>query len=353
MSTLGLYLHIPFCVKKCNYCDFLSFSAKEAQKDEYVKALAMEMRLWKDKVSNDVVDTIFIGGGTPSLLTEGQFDVLQNEMVKSFHLSDEMEYTIECNPGTVDAEKLKNYKKAGVLINSDEFSGIECNQAREKIIEFFEKNSLGQRVTNYKIRDWGVSRQRYWGAPIPMVRCEKCGIVPQNLANLPITLPDDIEITGEGNPLQMHPSWKNCLCPKCGKSAQKECDTLDTFFESLSEHAPLKTTFVVYQDAPLFTSAVCIRENDCRICSRKEKWYDLSRDGKKYQALSKDCQIMLFDKNPFCFAAEAKDVKCSYYRADFCYKPYNAAQVKMVMEKVMTFTDVAGAAKGNINNRKI
>lgn len=123
-------------------------------------------------------------------------------------------------------------QKAGVLINSDEFSGTECNQAREKIIEFFEKNSLGQRVTNYKIRDWGVSRQRYWGAPIPMVRCEKCGIVPQNLANLPITLPDDIEITGEGNPLQMHPSWKNCLCPKCGKSAQKECDTLDTFFES-------------------------------------------------------------------------------------------------------------------------
>ena len=106
MSTFGLYLHIPFCVKKCNYCDFLSFPAKEALKDEYVKALAMEMRLWKDKVSNDVVDTIFIGGGTPSLLTEGQFDVLQNEMVKSFHLSDKMEYTIECNPGTVDAEKL-------------------------------------------------------------------------------------------------------------------------------------------------------------------------------------------------------------------------------------------------------
>lgn len=123
-------------------------------------------------------------------------------------------------------------QKAGDLINSAEFNGLECNKAREKIIEFFEKNSLGQRVTNYKIRDWGVSRQRYWGAPIPMVRCEKCGIVPQNLANLPITLPDDIEITGEGNPLQMHPSWKNCLCPKCGKNAQKECDTLDTFFES-------------------------------------------------------------------------------------------------------------------------
>ncbi len=129
-------------------------------------------------------------------------------------------------------------------------------------------------------------------------------------------------------------------------------DTLDNI-KQLTEVAPLKTTFVVYQDAPLFTSAVCIRENDCRLCSRKEKWYDLSRDGKKYQALSKDCQIMLFDKNPFCFAAEAKDVKCSYYRADFCYKPYSSEQVAEVMAKLMNFTDVANAAKGNINNQKI
>ena len=123
-------------------------------------------------------------------------------------------------------------QKAGVLINSDEFDGLECNEAREKITEFFEKQGLGKRITNYKIRDWGVSRQRYWGAPIPMVRCENCGIVPQSLESLPITLPDDIELTGEGNPLEKHPSWKDCLCPKCKNKAKKECDTLDTFFES-------------------------------------------------------------------------------------------------------------------------
>ena len=123
-------------------------------------------------------------------------------------------------------------QKAGTLINSDQFNKLECNEAREKIIEFFEKNKLGRRITNYKLRDWGVSRQRYWGAPIPMVRCKHCGIVPQKLENLPITLPDDIEITGEGNPLEKHPSWKMCQCPQCGKDAQKECDTLDTFFES-------------------------------------------------------------------------------------------------------------------------
>lgn len=129
-------------------------------------------------------------------------------------------------------------------------------------------------------------------------------------------------------------------------------DTLDNI-KKLALSAPLKTVFAVYHDAPLFTSAVCIRDNDCRICSRKEKWYNLTRDGKKYQALSKDCQIMLFDKNPFCFAAEAENVKSSFYRIDFCYKPYTAEKVKSVVNQVMTFTDVADAAKGNINRQKI
>lgn len=123
-------------------------------------------------------------------------------------------------------------QKAGNLINSGEFSDLECNDARGKIMDFFEKENLGKKITNFKLRDWGVSRQRYWGTPIPMIKCEKCGIVPQNLSNLPITLPDDIEITGEGNPLEKHKSWKFTKCPKCGENAVKECDTLDTFFES-------------------------------------------------------------------------------------------------------------------------
>lgn len=147
-------------------------------------------------------------------------------------------------------------QKAGTLINSDEFNGLDCNQAREKISEFFEKNALGKQITNYKIRDWGVSRQRYWGAPIPMVRCKTCGIVPQPLENLPITLPDDIEITGEGNPLEKHSSWKNCQCPKCGKAAQKECDTLDTFFESSWYYARFASDEKTWQSVALDEKSV-------------------------------------------------------------------------------------------------
>lgn len=122
--------------------------------------------------------------------------------------------------------------KKGVLINSAEFSGTECNSARSLIIDYFEKNALGKSVVNFRLRDWGVSRQRYWGCPIPMIHCKACGLVSERLENLPVILPEDVEITGEGNPLEKHATWRACKCPKCGAEAVRETDTLDTFFES-------------------------------------------------------------------------------------------------------------------------
>lgn len=120
----------------------------------------------------------------------------------------------------------------GELIESGAFSGLKGAQAREQIIAYFEERKLGEGVINYRLRDWGVSRQRYWGAPIPMVHCPQCGIVSENIANLPVLLPDDVVIDGEGNPLDKHPTWKQCSCPKCGSSAQRESDTMDTFVQS-------------------------------------------------------------------------------------------------------------------------
>lgn len=120
----------------------------------------------------------------------------------------------------------------GILINSESFTGLKSQEAKKAIIYHFEKNSFGKKQINYKLRDWGVSRQRYWGAPIPFVHCESCGLVPEKIENLPIALPDDVEITGEGNPLDNHPTWKHCSCPVCGKNALRETDTLDTFVQS-------------------------------------------------------------------------------------------------------------------------
>ncbi|MDX4070495.1 leucine--tRNA ligase [Aliarcobacter skirrowii] len=130
-------------------------------------------------------------------------------------------------------EKLKEaFVEDGILLDCESFSGLTTTQAKQAIIYHFEQNSLGNKKVNYKLRDWGVSRQRYWGAPIPFVHCAKCGLVPEKIENLPIALPDDVEITGEGNPLANHPTWKDCSCPKCGEKATRETDTLDTFVQS-------------------------------------------------------------------------------------------------------------------------
>ena len=124
------------------------------------------------------------------------------------------------------------YIQEGTLENSALFTGVPNREAKKEIVSMFEAKEIGKGTTNYKLRNWGISRQRYWGAPIPFVHCDACGLVAEKLENLPITLPEDVEITGEGNPLEKHPTWKNCTCPKCGKDAVRETDTLDTFVQS-------------------------------------------------------------------------------------------------------------------------
>ena len=124
------------------------------------------------------------------------------------------------------------YTGNGTLIDSGRFSCVGNEEAKIAIINYIEEEGKGKGTTNYKLRNWGVSRQRYWGAPIPFVHCPNCGLVPEKFENLPVALPDDVEITGEGNPLENHPTWKHCSCPKCGGEAIRETDTLDTFVQS-------------------------------------------------------------------------------------------------------------------------
>ncbi len=104
--------------------------------------------------------------------------------------------------------------------------------AIEAAIATCEQNGVGQGVTQYRLRDWGISRQRYWGCPIPVVHCDSCGVVPERKENLPIRLPDDVSFDQPGNPLDRHPSWARCACPKCGAAARRETDTMDTFVDS-------------------------------------------------------------------------------------------------------------------------
>ena len=132
----------------------------------------------------------------------------------------------------IECDELPYTQKSGKHINSDMINNMDYYEANKTIINYFENSSSGKEVTNYKLRDWGISRQRYWGAPIPIVHCDKCGVVCESIENLPVLLPEDVSITGEGNPLDKHPNFKNCKCPKCGGEAKRETDTMDTFFES-------------------------------------------------------------------------------------------------------------------------
>ncbi len=131
-----------------------------------------------------------------------------------------------------DTDMSEAFTGEGKLINSGKYDGQKNVKVKKSIMYDFEQDTLGKKQINYKLRDWGVSRQRYWGAPIPFVHCQICGIVPEKIENLPVALPEDVEITGEGNPLENHLTWKNCSCPKCGKDARRETDTLDTFVQS-------------------------------------------------------------------------------------------------------------------------
>jgi leucyl-tRNA synthetase len=147
---------------------------------------------------------------------------------------------VVCPPGvdpatfTIDTVA---YDGDGSMINSRFLNGMTIAAAKEEVARRLEAQTIGNRPqasrqVNYKLRDWGISRQRYWGCPIPVIHCESCGIVPVPSADLPVRLPDDVTFDAPGNPLDRHPTWKHVACPQCGAPARRETDTMDTFVDS-------------------------------------------------------------------------------------------------------------------------
>ena len=124
------------------------------------------------------------------------------------------------------------YTGPGKIYNSQFLDGLEVEEAKIDAIAQIEKRGAGTGTVLYRLRDWGISRQRYWGCPIPVIHCQVCGVVPVHEADLPVKLPEDVSFDKPGNPLDLHPTWKNVNCPKCGKAARRETDTCDTFVDS-------------------------------------------------------------------------------------------------------------------------
>ncbi|MEM9146235.1 MAG: leucine--tRNA ligase [Pseudomonadota bacterium] len=156
------------------------------------------------------------------------------DFARKYGLVVENAFRMPGSDADVDAEALVPPKTETVAY-IDHFAGIGETTSQRGIdttIDWMEARSLGNGVTRYRLRDWGISRQRYWGCPIPVVHCPNCGVVPEKKENLPVALPKDVELTGSGNPLARHPTWAITTCPKCGSEARRETDTMDTFVDS-------------------------------------------------------------------------------------------------------------------------
>lgn len=225
---------------------------QKSQKDGLNLGVFVVHPLTNEKIPVWVANFVLNDYGSGAVMSVPAHDDRDFEFALKFNL--EIKQVID--PKTEFDFSKSAYTKEGELVNSCEFNGLSNIEAKEKIIEKFKDLGIGKKTINFKLRDWGISRQRYWGAPIPMVHCDSCGCVCENIENLPVALPEDIVITGEGNPLDKHPTWKYCKCPKCGKDATRETDTFDTFFESSWYFARYASDHKTWQDIALDKKSV-------------------------------------------------------------------------------------------------
>lgn len=179
-----------------------------------------------------ISDYVLMGYGTGAIMAVPAHDQRDFDFAKKFNL--DIVPVVEPNDSNINVNNLtESFVAEGKMINSGEFNGLDNREAIEKVIDYITEKGIGKKTINYRLRDWLISRQRYWGTPIPMINCPKCGWVPEKEENLPILLPKDVEFTGKGeSPLATSKDFANCKCPVCGGDAKRELDTMDTFLDS-------------------------------------------------------------------------------------------------------------------------
>jgi leucyl-tRNA synthetase len=186
----------------------------------------------KRKIPLWIANYVLMEYGTGAVMAVPAHDERDFEFAKKYKLP--IEVVIDSPKKPLDVKTMKEaYVDDGVMVNSGQFNGISNRQAMEKIADFMEKEEIGKRSVQYKLRDWLISRQRYWGAPIPMIYCDKCGIVPVPGKDLPVALPEDVKFKPHGeSPLKESDKFVNTKCPTCKGKATREIDTMDTFVDS-------------------------------------------------------------------------------------------------------------------------
>ncbi|MCX8028821.1 MAG: leucine--tRNA ligase [Brevinematales bacterium] len=218
-------------VKRMRKEDYKLRTSEEYEKEGVFTGRYIINPLTQDKVPLWIANFVLMEYGTGAIMCVPAHDERDFKFAKKYNLP--IKVVIQPENKTLDPTTMESaYTEEGIMVNSGEFSGMKSSKAIMKIIEYIEAKSLGNRKYNYKIKDWLISRQRYWGTPIPFVKCKKCGYVPVPYEELPVILPRDVEFTGRGNPLETNEKFLHTTCPKCKSEAIRETDTMDTFFDS-------------------------------------------------------------------------------------------------------------------------
>lgn len=228
---------IRLAVEKMKNTDMIERTAEGREKNGVFTGYHVINPLNNEKVQLWIGDYVLMNYGTGAVMAVPAHDERDFAFAKKYNLplkvvinpiDKETKKTIE-----IKVEEMKNaFIGSGIITNSETFNSFTSKEALEKVALFIEEKGYGQRTTKYRLKDWGVSRQRYWGTPIPAIYCEDCGIVMEKDENLPVILPEDVKFDGLGNPLETSESFKNVPCPCCGKSARRDTDTMDTFVDS-------------------------------------------------------------------------------------------------------------------------
>jgi len=217
-------------IEECKKTDAAEATLETMEKKGMPLGISAIHPLSGEEVPLWVANFVLMSYGTGAVMAVPGHDSRDWEFAKKHGLPI-VQVIAPADGSTIDVNK-SEYLEHGVLVNSGDYDGMDFDAAFNAIADYFEKHQRGRRTINYRLRDWGVSRQRYWGAPIPIIYCDDCDAVPVPEDQLPVVLPEDVEFSGHGSPLKDIAEFVNAPCPKCGKDARRETDTFDTFVES-------------------------------------------------------------------------------------------------------------------------
>jgi leucyl-tRNA synthetase len=217
-------------IEECRQTDAQEATLETMEKKGMPLGISAIHPLTGDEVPLWVANFVLMSYGTGAVMAVPGHDARDWEFARKHDLP--IKQVIAPTDGSEIDIEAEVYLERGVLINSGDYDGLDFDGAFNAIADHFEKSGRGSRKVNYRLRDWGVSRQRYWGTPIPIIYCDDCDAVPVPDDQLPVVLPEDVVVKGTGSPLKDMPEFVDVACPKCGKDARRETDTFDTFVES-------------------------------------------------------------------------------------------------------------------------